>query len=230
MELHVDNSAVRAVIAREGVGRVKHLSTEALWMQQAVRAGIVSVHRVASDDNPADLGTKSLSRLRLDKLRERVGLRFPIGRCAAVTQQEQQTRTICIEAVTRNNLLLALLASPNVGLTLAEGCSAEGRFGAHDRGAGFKDMDNTQLYGMCFLLILALLVGMGLGSLMVFYFWRAELCQPRIPPVAERPAPVERDCRRASANKRASREAALAEGAQPPRLRARLRSWSWRSE
>lgn len=68
MELHVDDPAARAIIARDCVEESGHLLTEALWMQQAAPTGIVSNHRAGSDDNPVDLGVRSLSDLRLEKL------------------------------------------------------------------------------------------------------------------------------------------------------------------
>lgn len=69
-----DSSAARGIIKREGVGRIKHLSTRMLWAQQVVKTKKVLVSAVATKDNKADLGTKSLSGPRLRLLRKACGL------------------------------------------------------------------------------------------------------------------------------------------------------------
>ena len=46
---------------RKGVGRVRHLHTPCLWLQQAVASAQVTLEKVLGTINPADLGTKVLS-------------------------------------------------------------------------------------------------------------------------------------------------------------------------
>ena len=41
-----DNSAARQLVARQGVGRIRHLSGKILWIQDAVLAGEVQVGQV----------------------------------------------------------------------------------------------------------------------------------------------------------------------------------------
>ena len=45
---------------RLGVGKVRHLDTSLLWVQQHVRSGDVVVEKVAGPDNPGDALTKHL--------------------------------------------------------------------------------------------------------------------------------------------------------------------------
>ncbi|CAK0791847.1 unnamed protein product [Prorocentrum cordatum] len=62
--------------ARQGTGRIKHLATKTLWIQQLVaKKIIIIIDPVAGDDNLADLGTKVLPRARLEWLRESCGLK-----------------------------------------------------------------------------------------------------------------------------------------------------------
>ena len=78
------SSAARAIMKREGVGKIKHLSTRVLWAQQVVKQKRASVISVASAENIADLGTKPLAGPTLTRLRWAAGLRPPsAGLCAA---------------------------------------------------------------------------------------------------------------------------------------------------
>eukprot|EP00972_Heterocapsa_arctica_P113435 16437112-Heterocapsa_arctica.AAC.1 len=41
--VHTDSSAARAIVARRGVGRIKHLAVRELWLQDQLRDGKLSV-------------------------------------------------------------------------------------------------------------------------------------------------------------------------------------------
>ena len=60
IELGMDASAAIAMINREGLGRARHIGTQFMWMQEAVREGKVRIVKLASKNNPADLFTKPL--------------------------------------------------------------------------------------------------------------------------------------------------------------------------
>ncbi len=49
------------VVGRQGLGKLRHLDTHSLWVQQAARSGRTEVKNVRGDDNPADLFTKHLA-------------------------------------------------------------------------------------------------------------------------------------------------------------------------
>ena len=61
MDLSVDASACKGMIMRAGRGRVKHLSTKQLWIQGAVEAWGMKVHKIPRNDNCADILTHSSS-------------------------------------------------------------------------------------------------------------------------------------------------------------------------
>eukprot|EP00972_Heterocapsa_arctica_P112390 16431488-Heterocapsa_arctica.AAC.1 len=46
-----DSSTARAVVARRGVGRMKHLAVRELWLQEQLRDGKLKVERVKTEDN-----------------------------------------------------------------------------------------------------------------------------------------------------------------------------------
>ena len=56
-----DSCAARALAARRGVGRVRHMETRMLWLQAEVRHKRVILGWVPGKDNPADLMTKYLN-------------------------------------------------------------------------------------------------------------------------------------------------------------------------
>ena len=57
-QLGTDSSAARGMALREGIGKVRHLDTRALWTQHAVKELGMKVVKVDGKENPADLGTK----------------------------------------------------------------------------------------------------------------------------------------------------------------------------
>ena len=64
----VDNSATRQIARKRGSGKLRHLSGKLLWCQDKVADGSLSVRQVSAAMNIADIGTKPLSRARLDLL------------------------------------------------------------------------------------------------------------------------------------------------------------------
>ena len=79
-----DSSAAIGICTRQGLGKLRHLDTHTLWVQQAVRTGTVDLRKVLGEVNPADLFTKhSLSRDRLIKLVELFDCKFLGGRSEA---------------------------------------------------------------------------------------------------------------------------------------------------
>ena len=59
--IHVDSSTARSIANRTGVGKLRHIETRVLWVQQAVRECRLALCRVAGKDNPADILTKPMS-------------------------------------------------------------------------------------------------------------------------------------------------------------------------
>ena len=55
-----DLSAAIGISTRSGLGKLRHLETHTLWVQEKVRTGATSVRKVRGDVNPADLFTKHL--------------------------------------------------------------------------------------------------------------------------------------------------------------------------
>ena len=71
--MHSDASAGRSMAFRKGLGRVRHLETKYLWIQDLIKDGRVQLRKVKGIANPADIGTKHLT------FKEMNGLMIGIG-------------------------------------------------------------------------------------------------------------------------------------------------------
>ncbi len=84
LRVWTDSSAAVGICTRQGLGKMRHLDTHTLWIQQAVRTRRVDLRKVDGEQNPADLLTKhSLSRGRMEKLVDLFGCRYLGGRAAS---------------------------------------------------------------------------------------------------------------------------------------------------
>jgi len=87
VRIWTDSSAAIGICTRQGLGKLRHLDTQTLWIQQAVRSGRIDLRKIGGEVNPADLLTKHMSSQ--DKLRRLVGLfgcKFASGRAALAPQ------------------------------------------------------------------------------------------------------------------------------------------------
>ena len=56
-----DASAAIGIVHRQGLGKTRHIQVQYLWMQAEIADGRMKVQKVRTDDNPADLMTKTLN-------------------------------------------------------------------------------------------------------------------------------------------------------------------------
>ncbi len=89
-----DSSAAIGVCSRQGLGKLRHLDTHTLWVQQAIRAQKIVLCKVDGETNPADLLTKhSLSRERLIELTKSLDCRFRGGRASLAPKMRETPST-----------------------------------------------------------------------------------------------------------------------------------------
>ena len=101
LRIWTDSSAAIGICSRQGLGKLRHLDTHTLWVQQAVRCQRLSLKKVLGDENPADLLTKhSLTRDRLMKLVSLYDCFFREGRAETVPKLRtgESGRTTIAEA------------------------------------------------------------------------------------------------------------------------------------
>ena len=80
IRIFTDSSACKGVCNRDGLGKLRHLDLQYLWLQQAVRNGRLQIKKVAGSWNPADLLTKHLTFPEMVAQLERLGMHFAAGR------------------------------------------------------------------------------------------------------------------------------------------------------
>ena len=81
--IHADSSAAIGICRRSGIGRVRHLAVSQLWVQERLRAGSFTLHKVAGDENPADILTKVVARTLLDRHLGRMAMLREAGRASS---------------------------------------------------------------------------------------------------------------------------------------------------
>ena len=78
--IRTDSSAAKGIAGRWGVGKVRHLHTPTLWVQQRVFRKDLAVEKVAGPANVADLGTKPLAAADMHRCLTQCGICFRDGR------------------------------------------------------------------------------------------------------------------------------------------------------
>jgi len=81
LRVWTDSSAAIGIAGRQGLGKLRHLDTHTLWLQQAVRCKRLELKKVLGTANPADVFTKhSLTRDKLMELVDLFDCKFVNGR------------------------------------------------------------------------------------------------------------------------------------------------------
>ena len=88
--LYADASAAIGVANREGLGRIRHLDTQSLWLQQALRQRRLGLGKVLGTENPSDLMTKHVDSKLLNQHVKCMGCEFLSGRAELAPQVVQE--------------------------------------------------------------------------------------------------------------------------------------------
>ena len=78
--IRTDATAAIGICRRRGLGKVRHLATADLWVQDRLRSGDFRLEKVAGSDNAADILTKHVPRPLLLRHLRALGLRCEAGR------------------------------------------------------------------------------------------------------------------------------------------------------
>ena len=81
--VHTDANAALGIIQREGLGKLRHIRVQYLWIQDRIRGGDLEAHKVPGTSNPADLMTKHVSAAEIFKHCEYLG--FDVSNTRAAT-------------------------------------------------------------------------------------------------------------------------------------------------
>ena len=72
--LYTDSASALALVQRAGTGRLKHVQIKQFYLQNLLRAGIFTIHKINTKLNPSDLNTKRLSGERRKFLSRLIGI------------------------------------------------------------------------------------------------------------------------------------------------------------
>ena len=80
LRVHTDATAAIGIARRRGMGKIRHLDTADLWVQEVVRSGRIEFLKAAGEENMADIMTKYVDRQLLDKMPAKMGIAKASGR------------------------------------------------------------------------------------------------------------------------------------------------------
>ena len=80
VRVHSDATAAIGISKRRGLGKIRHLHTADLWVQERTRNGDVELLKVLGTENPADAFTKYLDKGAMEAALKRMNLEFRDGR------------------------------------------------------------------------------------------------------------------------------------------------------
>ena len=82
LRIHSDATAAIGIARRRGMGKIRHLDTTDLWVQEVIRSGRVELVKVLGTENPADILTKYIEKPLLQKMLAKMGMVQMEGRAA----------------------------------------------------------------------------------------------------------------------------------------------------
>ena len=83
IRVHSDATAAIGISKRRGLGKVRHLHTSDLWIQDKVKKEEVDLVKILGAENPADAFTKYLDQQVMNKALQKMNLHFEEGRARA---------------------------------------------------------------------------------------------------------------------------------------------------
>ncbi len=105
----------RGLALRAGGGQIKHMQAKYYWLQECIKAGILTVEKIRGTVNPADLMTKHLDGTTMRAMCGLLDLKFETGRAAAAPKLEIDSGyvTRCAKLLAAVSLLPAVRGEPN---------------------------------------------------------------------------------------------------------------------
>ena len=90
LRLWTGSSAAVGICSRQDLGKLGHLESTSLWIQQRIRHGELEVRKIAGEKNPGDLYTKHLeSKANNEQLVGLFGGEFRVGRAEAAPRLQK---------------------------------------------------------------------------------------------------------------------------------------------
>ena len=100
-EVLVDSSAALGVVGRKGAGKLRHVRVGQLWVQEKAESGELRYRKVKGTENPADLMTKALTGIEIQKYMTKINLQGMKGRADMSLEAQFGKVLQCGEAAER---------------------------------------------------------------------------------------------------------------------------------
>ena len=114
VRLYIDSSSSRQLISRKGLGNARHLDVNLLWIQKMKN---VIVKPIKGTENPADLGTKALSRDKIRKYMKALGYKGEFEEEEPQPRKTAQTKSISVGMIAK---IVAVLLSEGFSVEAAK--------------------------------------------------------------------------------------------------------------
>ena len=83
INLFSNTTAAIGITKRGGLGKIRHLHTSYLWVQEKVQKGLVMVNKIRGSENPADVLTKYVDAKTRSTALNKLNMKFYTGRSAS---------------------------------------------------------------------------------------------------------------------------------------------------
>ena len=83
LEVATDATAAAGICRRRGLGKIRHLATSDLWIQDRLRSGDFTLVKIPGSENTSDMLTKLVDRATLERHLRTLHLSIEPGRAAS---------------------------------------------------------------------------------------------------------------------------------------------------
>ena len=96
LELRVftDATTGKSLVTRRGLGKVRHIAVNELWLQSHVQNKTVTMVKIKNKFNPSDMMTKYLTKMEMQQIMEHIEHKYEEGRPVAAPKLVKKTDTI----------------------------------------------------------------------------------------------------------------------------------------
>ena len=85
--VYADASAALGIVQRRGIGKVRHIHTQCLWLQEAHATKRLAFEKTDGRRKPSDLFAKNLSELLMDRRMKLIGAEAESGQAETAPEQ-----------------------------------------------------------------------------------------------------------------------------------------------
>ena len=91
-----DATAALGIALRLGIGKIRHLDTSLLWIQQKIKCNELKVDNILGADNPADCLTKFIDQATMNKHLATMNLEYEEGRATSAPELAPDVNNIML--------------------------------------------------------------------------------------------------------------------------------------